>query len=1505
MQQFYSFIRLTFIALFFFALNTTKAQVIFDVAGNGNFGYNGNNINADTAYIGTAEGMWIDTAGNIYYAEYGNSLVRKYTKSTGLITTIAGVYSGGSGSYGGDGGPATAAGLNSPVAVAVDKAGNVYISDLGNARIRRVDAITGNITTYAGNGSQGYTGDGGPATAAEVYQPYQLAFDTAGNLYFVDANTATVRKIDKTTNVITTIAGTGVQNYYGDGGKADTAQFISPTGIAIDKNNNIFIADQANSRIRRIDGVTSIITTIGGNGTNGFQNGFAYIFQSPTNLALDSVGNVYVSDMSNNMVREIFVSTDSAITITGTGSQGYFGNHVMANTASLNGPFGIGFDKSGDIIFSDANDYKMREISFSGPSITSQPPATIYTCPGLGNKIGIGVSGSGVTYQWYVDSTGSGSNLVPVTNGAEFSGANADSLLISSIETSTLAFQCSINGGYVNSILVQDNLVPAPSLRYIGKYLRGNSICSNSSADIGFADMSIGLIKPRHGKGIPYDEDFYSWSASPGDTSTGYSTTIYVNPSVTTTYTLMVNNGACTIDTTVTVYVHTHTLEANVLPASPVCQGTTVTLYGKGGSNYQWMDTTTYAYTTNGVGFPIGKTTTYFMSGTDTYGCSYTDTLTVVVNPIPAVTANASKDSICSGNSVTLTGGGALSYSWSNGVTNGVPFIPTASGVYSLTGTDANGCSATANVAVTIMAQPPVSGMASPATVCGGDSLTLTGSGAVSYTWSGGATNGVPFVPASTTTYTVTGTSAFGCTNTSLVSVTVNPKPPVKAIAFPSAGVCQGSTVTLLGGGGVSYSWSGGANNGVAFVPPGTTTYTVTGTDANGCTATDSVRVVVDNAIIIAPTSASTLCGQNNGTASVSVSSGIPPYTYLWSTTPISTNSSVDSLAPGVYVVTVTDSAHCNSTQAISIGGSSAPVLTVATTNSNCGTRGTGSASVVVTGGTTPYHYLWNNGDTLSNDYNLRAATYIITVTDANGCSTFAPAIVNNANGPVVTITSQQNVMCYGNATGSISVTVSSGTPPYQYLWSNGATVSSITNLPAGPYQLTVMDADSCTSVRSFTITQPISLTATTSTIKADCGVADGSASISAAGGTSPFLYSWNTGATTSSISSVLAGVYFVTVTDGNGCQDSLTIPLSNKTGPSVSLTISSNAGCGSGGLLSASATGGTTPYTYKWSNGATASSISNVPAGDYFVTVTDAHGCLGTADTSISEITPPVLPLCMVTVDTASVHNLVIWDKTAATNIDHYNVYKESTTAGVYFLVTSVPYTSPATFIDTLSNPMIRSWRYKLTQVDTCGNESPQSPDHKTMHVTVNKGVGNTINLIWDGYEGLAFSTYYIYRDTMPDTYTLFDSVPNTIYTYTDVHPMNTKKTSLYHIGIDNPGSCTPLRTLAINYNSSKSNSGNITLTSVPEISDFTNCTVFPNPSSGVFTVNMTLSQNTQNLSLKVINELGQEVYEQSYSRIAGQFTRELNLSDLAKGVYFLKISSDQGNVYKKIVLQ
>lgn len=251
----------------------------------------------------------IDSAGNLYVAEYNNHVVRKVNTATGIITTYAG---NGTGGYSGDGGAATSAQLDKPVGVVLDNAGNLYIADDGvGMRIRKVDAGTGIITSIAGNGTAGYSGDGGPATSAEINLPYRPAFDSKGNLYFADVGNSRIRKID-TSGIITTYAGNGMAGYSGDGEAATSAEFKNPYHIAIDPADNIYVSDTSNQRIRKIDAATGIISTIAGNGTSGFggdgRASTSAEFQNPVGLDFDIASGLYVGDTNNNRIRKLDLS---------------------------------------------------------------------------------------------------------------------------------------------------------------------------------------------------------------------------------------------------------------------------------------------------------------------------------------------------------------------------------------------------------------------------------------------------------------------------------------------------------------------------------------------------------------------------------------------------------------------------------------------------------------------------------------------------------------------------------------------------------------------------------------------------------------------------------------------------------------------------------------------------------------------------------------------------------------------------------------------------------------------------------------------------------------------------------------------------------------------------------------------------------------------------------------------------------------------------------------------
>jgi trimeric autotransporter adhesin len=329
---------------------------ITTVAGNGILGYSGDEGPATQAGL-SPKGLAVDHEGNLYIAA-GNR-VRRVDAETGVITTIAG---DGTAGYSGDGGPATAAQISADV-VTFDKPGNLYIA--GPDVVRRVDKRMGIITTVAGNGVQGYSGDGGLATDAELNLPAGLAVDVRGNLYISDAGNFRVRSVNRRTGIITTVAGNGmlgdrVSRPAGDGGPATEAPLIGPRGLALDSEGNLYFADPTfvnvaevpSGFIRQIDLKTGIISTV------DVPTG------SPIGVAVDSKGNLYVSNTRGNVVLRVDRKTGTVSIVAGTFSAGYSGDGGPATEAKLNAPTYLAFDRNGDLFITDGFNYRVRMVDF-------------------------------------------------------------------------------------------------------------------------------------------------------------------------------------------------------------------------------------------------------------------------------------------------------------------------------------------------------------------------------------------------------------------------------------------------------------------------------------------------------------------------------------------------------------------------------------------------------------------------------------------------------------------------------------------------------------------------------------------------------------------------------------------------------------------------------------------------------------------------------------------------------------------------------------------------------------------------------------------------------------------------------------------------------------------------------------------------------------------------------------------------------------------------------------
>ncbi len=324
------------------------------MAGTGVAGYTGDGGPATAAELNLPGGLTFDAAGDLYFADEQNNVIRKID-TAGNITTVAG---NGTSGFSGDGGPATSAQLADPSGVAIDAAGNLYVLDPGNTRIRKVDA-SGTITTFAGNGQFGFSGDGGPATAASLSDIQGARFDGAGNLYVPQCTNPAVRKID-TNGIITTVAGTGTGGFAGDGGPATAALLQCPSGVAIDSSGNLYIADEFNQRIRKVDAGGNI-STIAGNGTAGFSGdggaATAAEFNLPNDVDVDGAGDVYVADLGNNRVRKI----DATGVITTAA-----GGLDNAGSAGVNTPLSVALDSAGNLYFSDSGNNAVRELFPAG-----------------------------------------------------------------------------------------------------------------------------------------------------------------------------------------------------------------------------------------------------------------------------------------------------------------------------------------------------------------------------------------------------------------------------------------------------------------------------------------------------------------------------------------------------------------------------------------------------------------------------------------------------------------------------------------------------------------------------------------------------------------------------------------------------------------------------------------------------------------------------------------------------------------------------------------------------------------------------------------------------------------------------------------------------------------------------------------------------------------------------------------------------------------------------------
>jgi len=626
--------------------------------------------------------------------------------------------------------------------------------------------------------------------------------------------------------------------------------------------------------------------------------------------------------------------------------------------------------------------------------------------------------------------------------------------------------------------------------------------------------------------------------------------------------------------------------------------------------------------------------------------------------PAPATPMNTG---ICLGNPAALAAIGVPkgNFYWYDQAAGGAPIAAgstlmlgglTATKTYyladSLTGPSAGCISARVPATITVHPNPVLQPIASPS-ICLGKTFDLAGlilvdsantAGILTYHSAAPPTpaNQLPVSvvqPGGTSTFHILKTTAFGCTDAEPATVTVLAGPVVQIAQGDSVSVCRGRTVQLqametgIGTPPIGYAWSTGLNfpnipAQAGNTPNVTNTYTVTVTDANGCTGTDQIKVrTLNNVTQTAITSVQnvSICGGNDGSIALNPLNGTPPYTFSWAGGSLSGITGVGTIAglgQGSYRITVTDATNAGCSMVMPQIVLNAPGLNVALdtiVHPACPGASTGSI-VLNVNGVNPV-ITWSNQQTGATATFLGAGMYSATITDGN-CTQELSNLEVVAPPPIeIEQNDLDHVRCFGQSNGAIDIAVFGATPPYGFLWSNNAPDEDLTNLPAGNYQCTITDANGCTfSSPSFSVTEPQLLTLQLDSLKnVRCfGENNGFLRVKASGGVLPYQYLWNTGATTATLAAIPAGIYTVTVTDAKGCTAERVGVVIQPSSLQVETATTVHPTCmgALNGSIELSPAGGQPPYFFNWNSGGTSAKIQNLGIGQYRATVTDVQGC-------------------------------------------------------------------------------------------------------------------------------------------------------------------------------------------------------------------------------------------------------------------------------------------------------
>jgi gliding motility-associated-like protein len=621
----------------------------------------------------------------------------------------------------------------------------------------------------------------------------------------------------------------------------------------------------------------------------------------------------------------------------------------------------------------------------------------------------------------------------------------------------------------------------------------------------------------------------------------------------------------------------------------------------------------------------------YTVTVTDNNLCVISDVYNVSQPTVLSTTISFTQSGcgISSGSATVAPQGGAGNYTylWSNGSTSAtISNVPAAN--YTVTVTDQNNCTTSNSIQVTTANGPVISSSVITDVLCNGGnngSINISvvgGVSPISYLWSNAElTQDISGLTANT--YSVTVTDDNSCSVTA--SYTVAQNSPIILTALSSDVSCNGGTngaidLSISGGSpNYQYLWS---NSQITqdITNLAAATFTVTITDANSCTKSSSFIVSQPSALSLSAVINDVTCfGGANGAIDLTVSGGVVSYTYMWSNSEVTKD--ITTLSANNYSVTVTDANSCTINSSFIVSQSSQISIQFTSSSSTCG-NANGSISTLVAGGNPGYTYLWSNGSTASQISGVVSGTYTLTVTDQSNCTFSASTILNNVSGPTIAPLTITNVNCNGAATGAAISSVSGGTFPYTYLWSNGALTANLIGVVANTYNVIVTDFNNCTVLQTGIITQPAVISSSFNSIASTCGMANGTAIVIPNGGVAPYTYLWSNGSVVNTIGNLVPASYTVTVTDFNSCTHVNVVTVGEVVPPNIVITSTQNVLCNGGltGAIDISIVNGTPSFTYLWNTGAQTEDLVGVEAGTYFITVTDDNSCSDQISITVTE---------------------------------------------------------------------------------------------------------------------------------------------------------------------------------------------------------------------------------------------------------------------------------------------